>query len=200
MRSIVSYSYGCLLARFGEPLAGAIRSWGSTIPDDRIFNNEEGDMGREDKPHVTVKYGLHTSDVDEVMSKLSGWPPFQVTLGRTSVFHNEDCIVLKLGVEGRDLINLNRYVSKVFEVTDTHPTYNPHATIAYLVKDDEDPYYYQEYFTDNFEGMIVDIDELEFSTASGDKFTIPLEGTDMNMQAMQLLGMARDIIGENNAI
>lgn len=195
MRSIVGYSYGCILARFGEPLAGAIRAWGDTIPDELVFDDEDGELGREDKPHVTVKYGLHTSDTDEVLSKVSGWPPFEVTLGKTSVFHGDgDYVVLKLSVQSRDLVALNRHVSRVFEVTDTYPEYKPHATIAYMVRKPEDPYYYQQFFTDNFEGMTATIDELEFSAADGRKVPIPLTGSSNDMQAMQLLNLARDVM------
>jgi len=195
-RSFEAYSLGCLLARLPEPLASRIREIAGAIPDEFVHDDEDGELGREDSPHVTVKYGLHTSDPDEVMEKVSGWPAFPITLGKTSVFHGDgDFVVLKLGVQSRDLMALNRHVSKVFDVTDTHPQYRPHVTIAYMVKNPEDPYYYREFYTDEFEGQVVEIEELEFSPADGPKHIIPLGGTDDRFQAMQILGMAKDLLG-----
>lgn len=191
----LAYSYGCLMAPIGEPLSGEIRAWGETIPDDLIFEDDKGEMGREKETHVTVKYGLHTSDPDEVMEKVSGWPPFTMTLGRTSVFHGEgDFVVLKVGIRGSDIRLLNKHICREFEFTDKYPVYRPHATIAYMVRNPEDPYYYREYFTDQFDGKTVQVNELEFSPAEGEHVMIPLKGTDDGLVAMQLLGMARDVM------
>jgi 2'-5' RNA ligase len=198
MRPFLAYSYGCIMAPIPEPVASRIRAVADAIPDEFIYDDGSGEKGREENIHITVKYGLHTSDPDEVLDKVSGWPPFQVTLGRTSIFHgDEDYAVLKLGVQSRDLIALNHYVSRAFEVTDTFPENKPHKTLVYMVKDPADPYYYREFYTDEFAGEVVEIAELVFFPAEGPKQIIPLEGTDERFQAMQLLVMARDVMGDS---
>jgi 2'-5' RNA ligase len=194
MRVRTAHSFGCLLARLQEPLASKVRALALSIPDDRIFDDEDGELGREDKPHVTVKYGLHTSDTELVASKVSGFPPFPIALGRVSVFHGDgDFVVLKVSVQSRDLKVLNRHISKTLECTDTHPEYHPHVTIAYLVKDPQNPYYYRDYYTDQFDGQVAEVDVVEWSPAEGPKQNIPLEGTDMGLQAAQLRNMAQEI-------
>lgn len=194
MRLVRGYSYSCLMARFPEPLAQMVRDYGMTIPDERIYDDEDGEMGREDKPHITVKYGLHTSDPREVMSKLEGQPSVRVTLGKTSVFVNGDYVVLKIGIQGRDLFRLNKYVSDVFECTDTFPEYHPHATIAYVVNDPKEPHWFNEYGTDMFDGVEVQFDELIFSVPSGKKYRIPLTGGNSFVDERQMRSTALDVL------
>jgi len=200
---LTGYSYSCLLARLPEPLASKVRGYGLSIPDERIYDDEDGELGREDKPHVTVKFGLHTTDPQEVISKLQGQPSFRVTLGPMSVFYNEDCIVLKIGVEGRGIHELNRYISDVFECTDTYPEYRPHCTVAYLKKDAADPYWFNDYLSDQFAGIGVQFNALEFSVPSGQKYKIPLTGgsppveidtMNTNRLAREIVKVARDVL------
>ena len=134
----LAYSHGCLLARLPESLAGKIRKYADSIPDEFVWDDGSGENGREDKPHVTVWYGVETTDPAEVQEALSGFGPLQLTLGDTSVFHNEENNVLKMRVEGRDLFRLNRHVGRTLDCVRLHPGYQPHVTIAYLVKDDVD--------------------------------------------------------------
>ncbi len=200
MRSIQGYSYSCLLARLPEPLAGKVRSYGLSMPDERIYDDEDNELGREDKPHVTIKFGLHTTDPDKVKATLDGQSPFQVRLGPMSVFNSEDYTVIKLGVEGQGIHKLNRFVSDNFECTDTFPEYHPHCTVAYVKKDKLDPYWFNEYFTDRFEGKTVKFDKLIFSVPSGEKHEIPLTGVPvveedgMKSAARELLRVARSIL------
>jgi hypothetical protein len=42
--------------------------------------------GRETRPHITVKYGLHTSDPAVVEEVISGCKPFTVKLGKLSAY------------------------------------------------------------------------------------------------------------------
>jgi hypothetical protein len=78
---------------------------------------------------------------------------------------------------------------------DKYPAYRPHATLAYMVKNPADPYYYRQFYTDEFEGEAVEISELTFSPVEGPKRVIPLNGTDDGFQAMQLARMAQDVMG-----
>ena len=61
-----AYSYSCVMARLPEPLASMIREIAEEIPDSLVHDDGSNEQGREDEPHVTVKYGLHTEDPEEV--------------------------------------------------------------------------------------------------------------------------------------
>lgn len=96
------------------------------------LNLEEG--GREQDAHVTVKYGLHTDSSLLVQHMLKGYGSVSLTLGVLDIFEAEDYDVLFARVQSPELEELNKFISNNFEVTDTHPEYKPHATIAYLKK------------------------------------------------------------------
>lgn len=119
--------YGCIMLRLPGNMAEAVRAMAASIPDEDLAPD-----GREDDPHVTVKFGLHTDDVEEVRSVLAGAGPVGIRFGGVSLFENEEHDVVKLDVAGPTLHALNAKVSTELECTDTHPTYKPHCTIAYV--------------------------------------------------------------------
>ena len=189
-RAREAYSYGCLLARFPDPVRSEMIKMAKGIPDDDVFEDEDGEFGREDNPHVTVKYGIHTKDVEDVKKALRGWAPVRVKLGKPSVFKNDDFTVLKLNVSGSELHRLNKQICDELKCTDTHPDYKPHATVAYLNKDSD----YQQFYDDSLNGKDMVLDELEFSDADGKKHTIKLEGTPETQIAAELLFLARRVL------
>ena len=108
---------------------------------DSDLNKEEGHSyggatasdGREYDHHVTVKWGLHfQSPTARLRAALASFGPIEATLGKTSLFTNPDADVLKVDVDSQDLHRLNKLISSLVPTHDTHPTYIPHATIAYL--------------------------------------------------------------------
>ncbi len=183
MRSFEAYSYGCVMAVFPEALTERVVAFSARIPDADVYDDGSGEQGREDEAHITVKYGLHTDDPAAVEAVLGGEGPALAALGGMSVFHNEDCVVLKLGVESKDLERLNRVISKGLECTDGRPGYRPHATIAYLRHRKDDPYWYRELFGDEFAGEAVEFDRLRFSTPDKSKVWIQLGFAPMAMAA-----------------
>lgn len=92
-----------------------------------------GPEGLEEEPHVTVKFGLHfqTPSV-KLRQALKTFGPVTVTLGKTSLFRNDDADVLKVDVDSPDLHRLNKLISRLVPTFDTHPKYIPHLTIGYL--------------------------------------------------------------------
>lgn len=105
------------------------------IPDDVLFEDEDGGKGREDEPHITVKYGLLTKVVPDELKKIAQTTaPFPITLGKVSLFNNPKFDVVKLDVESPALHELNRRVSDAVPHEDTYPDYKPHATLAYVQK------------------------------------------------------------------
>ena len=108
-----------------------MRAWvkANVKPEDLSPDEDVGDAF-----HVTIKYGLHTEDAAPVQKVLSNWGPVSLTLRDIELFDNApNYDVLIVRVESPDLIDMNQAISKLPH-TDTHPTYQPHATLAYLKK------------------------------------------------------------------
>lgn len=100
-----------------------------------IRDEDLADDGREDEPHVTLLYGLHGRDPVPAGELLAGSGPVRMKLGKVSFFpggEDKDYDVLKVDVDSKDLIWLNRRLKKL-PSTETFK-YNPHATIAYVKK------------------------------------------------------------------
>lgn len=152
-------------------VSGHIRKLADSIPDADL-----GEDGREDKPHVTVKFGLHTDDVADVRRVLAGEKPITVTLGKTSIFpakEGADYDVVKVDVDSPDLHRLNAKIAGALEHTDTHPDYKPHATIAYVKAGLGKKYAGRT----DLEGQTVTLHEITFSRKNREKVSIPLTGT-----------------------
>ena len=173
-RNIEAYSYGCLMAMLPDSVAKRVRDFASLIPDEDIYDDGSGEHGREDLPHITVKYGFHTDDGEEVKTRLEGRYAASATLLGMTAFENEKFTVLKLDVKSDDLHKINGDVSRDFEVTDSFPVYHPHVTVAYLRKGCD----WRKYACDIFSGTEIYFDELLYSTASDVETIIPLFSTE----------------------
>jgi len=108
-------------------LADAVRSLQPAIPETDLAGD-----GLETRPHITVKYGIHTEDAAAVKDLIQGTGPIVITLGETAIFETEDADVVYVAVDSPQLVLLNTRISAAVQVTDTHPTYQPHATVAYV--------------------------------------------------------------------
>jgi 2'-5' RNA ligase len=147
-------------------IADRIIAFGRRVPDADLAED-----GREDKPHITVKYGLHGWDAKFAEQALAGEKPARVTFGKVSLFEtNPDFDVIKVEVKSDDLHRLNKKVSESQPVTDTHPTYRPHATIAYVKKGKGARYVGNDFL----EGKTVTLSSVTFSGRDGERVEIPL--------------------------
>lgn len=145
----------------------AIFGMGRRIPDHHL-----ADHGREDNPHVTVKYGLHTSRASDVHPVLTDEPPVDLRFGKTSLFETPDYDVVKIDIHSPDLHRLNGKISKALKVTDTHPTYQPHATVAYVKSGLGKHYVGKNPLT----GTSVTADKVTFTRKNEAETHIPLRG------------------------
>lgn len=121
------HDFSCVAIDLPPELAEKVLALGRLIPDEDL-----ADDGREEDPHVTVKFGLHTDDSNDVKEAIYGQRPFGIKFGLVSLFENEDADVVKIDIESEGLHELNRHLSERLENTDTHPSYKPHVTVAYL--------------------------------------------------------------------
>lgn len=152
-------------------LGRRIRAIAALIPDGHL-----GADGREDDPHVTLKYGLHANNSGKARSVLQATRPIAITLGKTSIFPPSESssgdAVLKVDVESEDLHRINGALAKAIAHTDSHPTYHPHVTIAYVKPEHADQYVGLA----DVDGQTATIDHVVFSGKDGHKVSIPLSG------------------------
>lgn len=164
--------------------AGFSRSDGSPIPrlqqlQDHISNKDLAEDGKEERFHITVKYGIHTNDADEVREVVLAWlkkrvgePGFltiHATLGDISLFSNPDADVVKVDIDSEDLHSLNKALSSSLDCTDTHPTYKPHITLAYVK-----PGCGSKYARGGMDGQEILLHKLIFSDKDGQETVIDL--------------------------
>lgn len=133
MSDNVKYEYGCVMAIINEDASKKIIDIGKKlIPDDILYFEEGQDYGREDEPHVTIKFGLTDNYSKDTIGKLfSKIEPFKITLVSIDIFSNQKFDVVKFNVESDVLKKLNSLLNKLPN-EDEYPTYNPHLTLAYV--------------------------------------------------------------------
>ena len=162
-----SYSYSSLQVRIPFDVSQRIFRVADEIPDNILAPD-----GREKRPHITIKYGILSSDPD-VIKNIPLPKKITATLGKTTLFKNEHKDVLIIKVKSPDLVKLNTLVKKHIECIDTYPVYEPHATIAYLKPGTGERYNN----TSSFDGITLEFTELEFSPKGNNIYiSIPLEG------------------------
>ena len=176
-KSASAHRFSNAMVLLPVPIAERMRALAAMVPDADL-----GDDGREDEPHVTARYGLHTDDPLEVVPHLVGCGPIELHLGKVSVFAGKDVgkpyDVLKIDVDSPDLHRLHGMLGEL-EHTDTWPEYHPHATIAYVRAGLGKKYAKLMGDLD----QDVTIDRLVFTNRLGEKRTISLVGTLKAMSA-----------------
>jgi len=156
------------------PIAAAIAAMATEIPNDVL-----AEKWRETDVHVTVKYGLDPNVTSaELAAALANAESVKaiaaqggsMTLRSTAMFESEKYDVVYIAVDSADLVTLNAVISAALPVTDTHPKYVPHVTLAYVKsgcgKD----------FVGNptLDGVAIRFKEIVFSTTDGSEITLPL--------------------------
>lgn len=158
-------------------LADAVRGLALSIHDDDLAED-----GREMEPHVTVKYGLHTDDANDVRDAVYGEPPVAIQLGKCSIFERRDKSsqrggsewdVVKIEVISESIRDLNAKISERLTCTDTFPDYKPHITIAYVKPGLGEKY---ARTLNALEGRTATFDRLVFSNKNREHVSIPLIG------------------------
>jgi 2'-5' RNA ligase len=147
-------------------VADKVRSLGSKIPDSDLAED-----GREADPHITVKFGLHDDEPSAELKRIvKDHGPIQAKLGKTSLFSNDEADVVKIDVVSHDLHRLNKKISGACKCTDTHPEYQPHATVAYVKPGKGKKYSGNA----SLEGTPVTFDHVVFSTKDRTAIKLPL--------------------------
>ena len=154
------------------PTADTVRELSNAVKDEDLTG--EGRQDPEDL-HVTVKYGLHTTDPEAVRAIVEATPPVRVRIGETNTFPDRgNGEVLKLDVESDDLAALRATIAKALPATDdfADAEYHPHITLAYVKPGTAAQYTGENPLT----GQEIEIEALTFSGKDGVRTTIPLRG------------------------
>ena len=167
----VTHDYSSTQINAPDWIEKKVIAYGRKINDKDIFTDPNDESyGRQDGIHVTVKYGIHTTDYKKVEELVSDFGDVSIKLGKVTKFESERYDVLKIDIESEALRELNKIISKNLTCTDTHPVYKPHMTIAYIKKDSCKDLIDDDYFDGiEFTGKV-----LQFSAKNGTKTNIEL--------------------------
>ena len=134
-KKLASYDFSSVQFDMPKTLAQKIQNWGKKNILDSDLYTEEEKYGREDKIHVTVKYGLHTTDVRKIEDIVNGFGSFAISLGNVSRFvpPDKEYDVVKVEVDSEELSELHRMLGELSN-SDEHPVYRAHCTVSYIKK------------------------------------------------------------------
>jgi len=120
------------------------------IPEEELYiDPEDPSYGRDEDPHITVRYGLETNDPSSLEKAFSNFGSIEVKLGKISTFETDEYDVVKIDVNSEDLKRANELVGEVEEVPgETYKDYRPHLTIAYVRKGQGQKYVGEDSFQD----------------------------------------------------
>ncbi|HUU53143.1 MAG TPA: 2'-5' RNA ligase family protein, partial [Candidatus Bathyarchaeia archaeon] len=170
------FDYSNTQVNLPKESATAIKNFGKTIPDNELYEEGKDDdtHGREETPHITVRYGLETINPKDVEPAFKDISPIKVKFGKVSIFEpeNENYDVVKVDVESQDLHEANKKVGETVELPgETYKDYKPHATIAYVKKGEGKKYVGDK----SLEGKEVVIDSIYLSSKDGKMHEIKLK-------------------------
>ncbi len=131
--NLISHEYSCVMLAITDATRDKIKTLGNRISKKDLYYHDSF-YGREENPHITALYGIHTNKISEILKVIRDFPLDKINFGfrELSLFQNDDYDVLKVAIYSPDLIQLNQFLKDKLEHTNNYPTYNPHATIAYL--------------------------------------------------------------------
>jgi 2'-5' RNA ligase len=161
-------TYGCVMVYLDVDKD----KWSSMldlIDDEDLYQPEDDPTyGKENDPHVTILFGLHTDvPLKDVEGEIDNIKEPKIEFGGISSFSNPQFDVLKFDVDSKDLHKLNKKFRE-FPHTNDFPDYHPHCTIAYLK-----PKMAEKYIKKLKDSIKMDMtpDHIVYSMADGTKKT-----------------------------
>jgi hypothetical protein len=146
-------------------IAKLVKDYQSNIPSSSL-NIKEG--GLEDRPHVTILYGLEDQNAENVQKIFNNFGTVTVWLGKVKAFLASETgkatDILYVEVLGREVDILHLLVSAYLPSVSTNPFFKPHMTIAYLNPGEATSFI----GCDCFEEQSVIVDKMEFADVNED--------------------------------
>lgn len=162
------YEYGCVMLYLdfdNTPLT-------STIADKDVYNDDSNRYGKEEEPHVTLLYGLHSTVTPQIIQQILDRIHFgDINLTNPSLFQNSDYDVLKFDAAGEGLKSANEVLMKLPN-SNEYPNYHPHMTVAYLNKGTAGNEYVKKFM--NVQFKVTPIFAI-YSVPSGKKYKLKIK-------------------------
>lgn len=98
----------------------------------QVETRDLADDGRETQFHITALYGLHDESPDPVRAAIRNVVAGSLIFGQTSIFEGDEYDVVKVEILGDFIHEVHDAIASSCVYTKTHPTYNPHCTLAYV--------------------------------------------------------------------
>lgn len=120
-----------------EVIADEVMLWGyKKVKDKDLYTPPEDYIhGREEEPHVTVLYGIHSQLPTEVTKLISNGLSFDIKLKNVSIFTNNAMFdVVKVEAISPSLNYFNSLLRNNVGNTQYFNNYQPHVTVAYIKK------------------------------------------------------------------
>jgi 2'-5' RNA ligase len=163
------YDFSSTQVNLPEELSQEIIEWGKKIIDNDLYV-KDSKFGREDEPHATILYGIHSGDHKETANLVKGYGEAKIKLGKMSVFTSDRYDVVIIEVVSKDLEKLRKILTDKVKYTSEHPKYQPHVTIAYVKKGRGWKFYGNEWFTDKS----FKTNHITFSSHTDEKYRLSL--------------------------
>jgi 2'-5' RNA ligase len=120
-----------------EVIADEVIIWGhKKVKDKDLYTPPEDYIhGREEEPHVTILYGIHSQLPTEVAKIISNGLSFEIKLKSISIFTNNAVFdVIKIEATSPSLNYFNNLLKNNVNNTQYFNNFQPHVTVAYIKK------------------------------------------------------------------
>lgn len=164
-----NHDYGCVMVDV------PVKNWEeitSFIDNQDLYTVEnDNTYGLQDRPHLTLLYGLHKEVTSEMVEGvLKDVKPFDIEIDGVDIFENEDYDVVKFNIKKTDILqSIFDELSKLPN-SNSFKDYKPHITIAYVRKGTG-----KKYIKPNYKWQVNDIDDITYSMTNGEEFKILLD-------------------------
>ncbi len=168
------HDFGCLMLNLTPATTAIVKYWARKFIPESVLNIEEGETSEdcyEETPHVTLKYGIHTDNPEEVASCLDGYGPVLLKFGKVAKFSREGEDVIHIEVDSNLLGEMNKEVTENLKCTSEFKEYRPHITLAFVKSGTCDHLLGNEFFN-----ILSDtVSECLFVAKTGDEYFISLD-------------------------
>lgn len=120
-----------------KELTDVIKNIQKDIPKDKLYTGEDDEWiknGLQEKIHLTVLFGVKDDDANIAKEIFGKYKNTSIKTKKLKYFDNDNYTVVVIECTSKKLQKLHKELIDNIDVKETHDTYIPHITIAYLNK------------------------------------------------------------------